>query len=186
MLAAPQHRCDAAPGCRPARASGPGHIRRTPSAPSSGSSTVTPRAFRRGDVGLGRGVLPHADVHRRGDHHRLVGGEQQGGGEVVGDARGHLGEEVGGGRADQHQIGGAATAGCGPSRPRPSNPTARCRPGFRPARRGSSAVTKCAPPAVSTGVTSCPALRARADQLGGLVGRDSAADDEEDAGHRAD
>ena len=71
------------------------------------------------DIALRRGVLPHADVHRRRDDDRLVGREQQGRREVVGDARRHLGEQVGGRRADQHEIGRAATAGYGRSRPRP-------------------------------------------------------------------
>ena len=44
-------------------------------------------------------------------------------------------------------------------------------------------MTKCAPPSVSTGVTEWPCLAQQADQLGGLVGGDAAADDEEDAAH---
>ena len=55
----------------------------------------------------GRGVLPHAHVHRRRDEHRLVGREQQRGREIVGDPRRHLGQQVGGRRADQHEIGRA-------------------------------------------------------------------------------
>jgi len=53
------------------------------------------------------GVEPHADVHGGGQQHALVGGEQQGRGEVVGEALGHLGHEVrGSGR--HHQEFGAA------------------------------------------------------------------------------
>ena len=38
------------------------------------------------DVPLRRGMLPHADVHRRGDDNRLVGRQQQGRREIVGIA----------------------------------------------------------------------------------------------------
>jgi len=58
-----------------------------------------------GEVRLGRGVLPHAHVHRRGDQHRLVGGEQRGGGQVVGAPLRHLGQDVGGGRRHHQQVG---------------------------------------------------------------------------------
>ena len=61
-------------------------------------------------VAAGGGMAPHARVHRRGDQHGLVGGEQHGGGEVVGMPAGHLGHEVGGGRGDDDQIGIAGQA----------------------------------------------------------------------------
>jgi hypothetical protein len=57
------------------------------------------------DVAPGRGVVPHLRVHRRADHHRLVGRQQHGGGKVVGKARGHLCDQVGGRRRDDHEIG---------------------------------------------------------------------------------
>ena len=60
------------------------------------------------DIALGRGVLPHAHVHRRRDDDRLVGRQQQRRREIVGDARGHLGEQIGGRRADEHEVGRAA------------------------------------------------------------------------------
>jgi hypothetical protein len=59
------------------------------------------------DVARGRRVQPHLHVHRRRDHHRLVGRQQEGGREIIGHARGHLCEQVGRGRADQHEIGRA-------------------------------------------------------------------------------
>ena len=46
------------------------------------------------NVPLGRRVLPHAHVHGWRCQHLLVGGEQHGGGEIVGQAMRHLGEEV--------------------------------------------------------------------------------------------
>jgi hypothetical protein len=46
------------------------------------------------DVAPGRGVLPHLDVHRRDHEHRLVGGENQRGAEIVSDAGRHLGHQV--------------------------------------------------------------------------------------------
>src|SRR5207248_10722834 len=51
----------------------------------------------RGDVRGHRRMLPHAAVHRRRDQHRAARGQQQGGQEVVGDAVGGLGDEIGGG-----------------------------------------------------------------------------------------
>ena len=49
-------------------------------------------------------VLPHAHVHRRDDEHRLVGREQGGGGEVVGEAIGGLGHEIGSRRRHDDQV----------------------------------------------------------------------------------
>ena len=58
-----------------------------------------------GHVGDGGGVLPHPHVHGRRHQHRLVGGQQHGGGEVVGEAGGHAGEQVGGGGRHHDQVG---------------------------------------------------------------------------------
>ena len=58
-----------------------------------------------GDVLLGGGVLPHLGVHRGGEHHRAARGEQGVGEQVVGEAVGGLGQQVGGGRRDDHQVG---------------------------------------------------------------------------------
>ena len=57
------------------------------------------------DVALGRFVFPHPHIHRRHHQHRLVGGEQQRGGQIVGDPGGHFGHQIGGGGANDHQIG---------------------------------------------------------------------------------
>ena len=69
---------------------------------------LDPRLAQPGHVALRGGVLPHAHVHRRDCHDRLVGREDQRGREIVGDARRHLGEQVGGRRADHNQVGLAA------------------------------------------------------------------------------
>ena len=75
---------------------------------SAGSITRTPSSLELRDIALRRGVEPHPDVHRRSDDHRLVGREKQGGCKVVGNAGGHLREEVGGRGADQHEVRRAA------------------------------------------------------------------------------
>ncbi|CEI75692.1 Uncharacterized protein PAE221_01272 [Pseudomonas aeruginosa] len=58
-------------------------------------------------VGLGRGVAPHGLVHRRCQGDLRVGGQHQGGQQVVGHALDQARHEVGGSRCDQHQIGPA-------------------------------------------------------------------------------
>ncbi len=60
-----------------------------------------------GEIPPGGRVGPHPHIHRRRHQHRLVGGEQGGGGEVIGQAGGGLGHQVGGGGGDDDQVGGA-------------------------------------------------------------------------------
>ena len=48
---------------------------------------------------------PHPRVHRGRREHRLVGGEQRRGRQIVGDAMRHLGHDVGGRRGHHHDIG---------------------------------------------------------------------------------
>ena len=55
-------------------------------------------------VAARRGVFPHPDIHRRNRQHRLVGGEQQRGGQIIGNPARHLGHQIGRGRADHDQI----------------------------------------------------------------------------------
>jgi hypothetical protein len=55
-------------------------------------------------------MLPHARVHGRRHQHRLVGGHQHCGRQIIGMTTGHLGEQVGGGRRDHDQIGFARQA----------------------------------------------------------------------------
>jgi hypothetical protein len=47
---------------------------------------------------------PHRRVHGGGNQHRLVGGEQHGGGEITGEAVRHLRHQVGGGRRHADQV----------------------------------------------------------------------------------
>jgi hypothetical protein len=55
-------------------------------------------------VAPGRGMAPHARVHRRSGEHRLVGGQQHVGGEVVAEPVRHLGQEIGGRRRHHHEV----------------------------------------------------------------------------------
>jgi hypothetical protein len=60
-----------------------------------------------GEVGLGGSVLPHAHIHCRRRQHALVGCQQQGSRQVIGQARRHFRQNIGAGRHHRHQIGGA-------------------------------------------------------------------------------
>ena len=59
----------------------------------------------RGHVGLRRRRLPHAVVHSGCDHDGSRRCQQRGGDEVVGDAVGHLGDDIGRRGRHDHQIG---------------------------------------------------------------------------------
>ena len=61
-------------------------------------------------VALRRLRRPHVRIHRRRDQDRLVGREQDGGGEIVGVAARHLRHEVGGRRRDDDEVGVAGEA----------------------------------------------------------------------------
>ena len=58
-----------------------------------------------GHVGLRGGVVPHAVVHRRGDNQRFSHGQGGTGQQVVGDAMGQLGQDVGRAGGHHHQVG---------------------------------------------------------------------------------
>ncbi|MNZ83420.1 hypothetical protein D3C78_1021470 [compost metagenome] len=58
-------------------------------------------------VDLGGRVAPHGLVHRRSEGDLRVGGQHQGGQQVVGHALGQARHDVGGGGGDQHQVGPA-------------------------------------------------------------------------------
>ena len=58
----------------------------------------------RGEVALRGRVVPHAHVHRRGDHDRRVSGHQQGRRQVVRVAPCHLRHEVRGRRCHHHEV----------------------------------------------------------------------------------
>jgi hypothetical protein len=125
-------------------------------------------------------VLPHAHVHRGHGEDRLVGGEKQRGGKVIGNAAGHARHEVCRGGADDDEIGlareldvahldlvlevpqrgvdGVLAQGC------------QC--------HGGNEVRA----AIGQDTSDVRAFLAQqADEFARLVGRDAATDDEEDA-----
>ena len=59
-------------------------------------------------IALGRVVFPHLHIHRRNGQHRLVGSEDQRSRQIVGNARRHFRQHIGGGGAYDHQVGLAA------------------------------------------------------------------------------
>jgi hypothetical protein len=132
------------------------------------------------DVARRRGVLPHPHVHRRHREHGLVGGEDQRGGEIVGDPRGHLGEEVGGRRADHHEVGLAAeldVADLGFAVGIPQRGVDRVAAERGEAHRGDELR---APVGQHAGHLAA-ALADQAHELAGLVGGDAAAHDQQDS-----
>ena len=72
---------------------------------AAGSHHVNAAVAQRGHVGLCGRCLPHAIVHGRCDHDGARRGKQRGGDEVVGDAVGHLGDDIGRRGRHDHQIG---------------------------------------------------------------------------------
>ena len=134
-----------------------------------------------------RRVPPHAHVHRRDRHDRLVGREEQRGREVVGDARRHLGEQVRGRRAHDHQVGLAAEpdmAHLGLVLEIPQRGIDRVLAQRGERHRGDELL-----PALGHHASHRTArLADQPDELARLVRRDAAADHEQDAqaftGHR--
>ena len=61
--------------------------------------------LQRGDVVLGDRVFQHPGVHGRGDQLRAFGREDGRGQHVVGDAVGHLGDDIGRGRCNEDDVG---------------------------------------------------------------------------------
>ena len=73
--------------------------------PIVGSDEDDTALLQRLDIGDRRGMGPHADIHGGCGEHGLVGGQQHRGGEIVGEATRHAGQDVGGGRRHDQQIG---------------------------------------------------------------------------------
>ena len=73
--------------------------------PSSGPTKQHAVRAQLRDIALRRRMQPHPHVHRRGDQHPLVGREQRGRGEIVGEALRHPGQQIGGRRRDDDEIG---------------------------------------------------------------------------------
>ena len=67
-------------------------------------------AAQRRDVVDGRRVQPHLGVHRRREQHRTSRGQQRRGQQVVGTAGDGAGQQVGGGRCDDDEVGLLADA----------------------------------------------------------------------------
>ena len=127
-------------------------------------------------------MLPHADVHRWSDDDLLVGREQQCGRKVVGEPGGHLRQQVRGRRADEDEIGRAAELDMAHLDLVLELPQRRVDLALRK-RAEAIGVTKCSPPLVSTGVTSCPAFLKQPDEFEGLVGGNPSADDQQYTRH---
>jgi hypothetical protein len=62
------------------------------------------------EIGLGGRMLPHVDVHGRGDEDGRGGGEVEGGEKIVGHAVREFGQRVGGGGCDDQRLGGLGFA----------------------------------------------------------------------------
>ena len=60
---------------------------------------------KRREIAFCRRMLPHAHIHGRRGEHLLVGGKENGGGKIVGQAMRHLGEKIGGRRRHDDEIG---------------------------------------------------------------------------------
>ena len=134
------------------------------------------------DVALRRRMRPHPHVHRRGDQHPLVGGEQRRRGEIVGEAVRHLGEKIGGCRRDDDAGRPSATVRYGPSRASSARLNRSWRTGAPLSAAADSGVTKCSAAGVSMAWTVGAAFAQPADQFERLEGRDAAADDQQNAG----
>ena len=59
-------------------------------------------------IALGRFVFPHADIHRRCDHHRLVSRKDQRCRQIIRDPGGHFRHQIGRRGANHNQISFAA------------------------------------------------------------------------------
>ncbi len=135
------------------------------------------------NVALGGGVQPHAHVHRRRDQHALVGRQQRRRGEIVGEAERHAREEVGGRRRDDEEVGLARELDVAHARlfRRGEQVGAHRLAAERLGRKGRDEL-------LGGGGHGDAHRRAAfaqaADQVERLVGRDAAADDQQDAGAR--
>ena len=56
-------------------------------------------------VALRRGMVPHADIHRRNRQNRFVRREQNCCRQIISDASGHLGKDIGRGGTNHHKVG---------------------------------------------------------------------------------
>ena len=149
-----------------------------------GADDVDAAGAEGGHVGGGRGVQPHADVHGGGDEDGLVGGEQEGGGEIVGEAGGHFGEDVGAGGGDDDEVGGAAELDVAHLAFVGERPEVGVDAGFGEGleAEGGDEVGAAFGEHGGDGVAG---FAEEADEFEGFVGGDAAGDDQEDAVHGA-
>ena len=133
-----------------------------------------------GDVADCGVVPPHPDVHRRRREHRLVGGEEEGGGEVVRDPRRHLRHQIGSGRADHHQVGLPAELDMPHLGLVLEVPEAGMDGLLGQGRQGHRG-DELSAAGGQHAAHGAARLADQPDELAALVGRDTAADDEEDA-----
>ena len=137
-----------------------------------------------GDVAHRGGMLPHPHIHRRHGQNRLVSCQQQGGGKIVGNPARHLGEQVCSRRADDHQVG----------LPReldmphldlvlevPQGGVHRIFAERGQRQRGDELRTAVGQHAGYLAGHAADALADQAHKLAGLVGRDAATNDQQDA-----
>ena len=136
-------------------------------------------ARQEGEVALRRRVQPHPHVHRRRDQDRQGGGEQHRRGEVRCVPAGHAGQRVGGGGRHHHRVGVAGeldVADIGLVGPVEQVGMGALAGERRRGERGHEFLRALGEDAAHRGA----ALAQSPDQVQRLVGRDAAADDEED------
>ena len=131
-------------------------------------------------IALRRRVQPHAHVHGRRDQDRQGGGEQHRRGEIVRMPSRHLRHEIGGGRRDDDEVRVAGELDMADIGLVLAVEEIRMRAlaGKRGSRKRRDELLRAGGEhAAHRGA----ALAQAADEVEGLVGRDAAADDEEDA-----
>ena len=133
------------------------------------------------DVVLRGGMLPHPHIHRRHCQHWFISREQQRGRHIVSDAVRHLGEQIGRGRADDNQIGAARQLDVAHLDLTGQIPERGVHRVFAERGQGHRGDEFGAALGQHTADLAA-ALADQAHQLASLIGRDAAADDEQDPG----
>jgi hypothetical protein len=73
--------------------------------PGLRTDEVDPARAQQGEIGLGRRVAPHVDVHGGREEHRGPGRQKDRRNQVVGETMGHLRHQVRRGRSDDDELG---------------------------------------------------------------------------------
>ena len=150
--------------------------------PSSGPTNSDAVGAQRGDIALGRRMQPHAHVHRRRDQHALVGRQQRGRGQIVGEAVRHARQQIGGRGRDDDEIGRARQFDVAHLRFVGQAEQILAHRLRRSARPPTAARRIAWRRAVITTRTLRAALAQPPDQFQRLVSGDAAADDQQNAG----